>query len=173
MNFFKKVLDFLNFCVIIKISPRYLDILNRWVIKLDKNIPLHEKLRILRAKNNITQDVAAEELHISRTCLSNYERGSRVPDVETLIAMAEYYKAEPGYLFQNKKTEHKAAKCSETSGSDSYKANGVWHNLNDNINISQMPLSSKIALHSFYKYLNYCDNRMKKKDRENENYGRK
>ena len=129
---------------------------------MDKDLSLHEKLRLLRLEKNVTQDVAAEEMHITRACLSNYERGLRVPDVETLAAMEEYYGAEEGYLFPVKRSFSSTNKMNETSAGEFYKVNGKVHNLNDSINISKMPLSSKIALHSFYEYLNYCDSKMKK-----------
>lgn len=136
---------------------------------MDKNIPLHEKIRFLRLKNNITQDVAAEELYISRACLSNYERGLRTPGVETLSVMEKYYNAEPGYLFPEKYGgSQEFIKLCESAGGKCDKLKAIMQ-LHKNINISRLSVSSVIAIGNFCEYLSYCNEKNNNMEGEDKN----
>lgn len=55
------------------------------------NIQLVENLRRLRADHNYTQKEISDRLNISRQAYSNYETGKRVPDIDTLMRLAEIY----------------------------------------------------------------------------------
>lgn len=66
----------------------------------DKNINrlMHESgfnisknLKLLRREKNVTQKEVAQHLNIDVTTLSHYETGIRMPDIDTLIALARYY----------------------------------------------------------------------------------
>ena len=48
-----------------------------------------KNIRLLRTKQNITQDELAEQLFVSRQTISNYETGRSRPDVDTLIRISE------------------------------------------------------------------------------------
>ena len=48
-------------------------------------------LRNLRKKRKMTQENLAEIFHISQTSVSKYERGEAVPDLETVVKMADYF----------------------------------------------------------------------------------
>ena len=50
-----------------------------------------DKLRQARIDCGMTQEEVAEELHIKRVNLSNYETGRREPDLETLAQLANLY----------------------------------------------------------------------------------
>ncbi|MBS6397260.1 MAG: helix-turn-helix transcriptional regulator [Clostridiales bacterium] len=52
---------------------------------------LAETLRELRIHCGMTQGILAGELNISRQTYSNYESGSRLPDLETACRIAEYH----------------------------------------------------------------------------------
>ena len=43
-----------------------------------------KRLKELREKHNLTQEELAKELNVSRTTISNYENGSRSPDIEMI-----------------------------------------------------------------------------------------
>ncbi|MBQ3118952.1 MAG: helix-turn-helix transcriptional regulator [Clostridia bacterium] len=45
-----------------------------------------EKIRILRKKSGLTQNAFGARVHLSRSCIANYEAGRRFPGVE----VAEY-----------------------------------------------------------------------------------
>lgn len=55
------------------------------------NIQLIENLRRLRADSNLTQQQLSKKLNISRQAYSNYETGLRVPDLCTVILLADFY----------------------------------------------------------------------------------
>lgn len=53
---------------------------------------LCEKLKQIRKENNLTQQQLADELCLSRTVITKYERGHRVPNLDTLILISNYFK---------------------------------------------------------------------------------
>ena len=59
---------------------------------------LPERLRELRGKLNYTQQKVADDLHISRKLLSNYECGTREPDIDMLQTLATYYFVSIDYI---------------------------------------------------------------------------
>ena len=52
---------------------------------------IHSNLRQLRLARGMTQEQAAEQLHLTRQAISSYESGRTRPDVETLLRFAELY----------------------------------------------------------------------------------
>lgn len=59
------------------------------------------RLIYLRKQKGYTQYEVAEILNISRSSLSKYERGDRVPNIETLIQLANLYDVSCDYLLCN------------------------------------------------------------------------
>ena len=55
------------------------------------------RLRQLREEKDLKQTTVADELHISRTTLSNYEAGM-TPSIENAIALARYYRVSLDYI---------------------------------------------------------------------------
>lgn len=45
----------------------------------------------LRQRHNLTQKQLCRELNIGRSTYSYFETGTRTPDIETLMVIAEYY----------------------------------------------------------------------------------
>lgn len=52
---------------------------------------LNDKIREARKKLGYTQKKVAREVGISNTALSNYEKGYREPDLETIKRLAKFY----------------------------------------------------------------------------------
>lgn len=52
---------------------------------------LATNLRVLRAKKHVRQREVADAVSIEQTALSQYENGIRVPSIETVIRLADYY----------------------------------------------------------------------------------
>lgn len=50
---------------------------------------ISKNIRLLRLKQNITQDELAEKLFVSRQTISNYETGRSRPDIDTLMRISE------------------------------------------------------------------------------------
>ena len=59
---------------------------------------LPERLRELRQKMGRTQHQVADDLQISRKLLSNYECGTREPNIDMLHSLALYYFVSVDYL---------------------------------------------------------------------------
>ena len=57
-----------------------------------------KNIRLLRTAQNITQDQLAENLHVTRQTVSNYETGKSQPDIETIVRLAEALQADPNTL---------------------------------------------------------------------------
>lgn len=55
-------------------------------------------LRALRNKNNLTQSALAGKLGLTKSVISAYENGLRMPSYDVLISMARYFKVSTDYL---------------------------------------------------------------------------
>lgn len=55
-------------------------------------------LRALRKLHGYTQDELAKSINTSRSCISNYESGLRLPDSTTLTLMADVFNVSADYL---------------------------------------------------------------------------
>lgn len=64
---------------------------------LDKN-KLAERLRMERARKNVTQAEVATATGTTSVAICNYECGKRVPTLKKLEALAEYYGVTTDYL---------------------------------------------------------------------------
>lgn len=66
----------------------------------------NEQLRKLRQKKNVSQQVVADYLNITKQAYSLYELGKREPDFETLLKLGEFFNVSTDYLLRgNVKTE--------------------------------------------------------------------
>ena len=52
---------------------------------------LSEKISVIRKMNDLSQEQFAEELSVSRQAVSKWETGASVPDIKTLIKIADLY----------------------------------------------------------------------------------
>ncbi|WP_411678724.1 helix-turn-helix domain-containing protein [Clostridium thailandense] len=57
-----------------------------------------ERLKELREAKGLTQSQLSKELNIGRASVSNYELGSRIPDIDILVRMSEYFDVTTDYL---------------------------------------------------------------------------
>ena len=56
------------------------------------------KLKTLRIQNNYTQEQLAKRLSLTKSVISAYETGLRMPSYETLIAISRIFKVTTDYL---------------------------------------------------------------------------
>ncbi|MBR2432205.1 MAG: helix-turn-helix transcriptional regulator [Clostridia bacterium] len=56
------------------------------------------RIKDLREDNDITQAEIAEYLHIKQNTYSQYESGKRQISIDTLVALAKYYKTSTDYI---------------------------------------------------------------------------
>lgn len=59
---------------------------------------LNEKIRELRCAYGISQVKLAEELGVSKQCVSNWENDNVQPSIDMLVRMAKYFKVSCDYL---------------------------------------------------------------------------
>lgn len=57
-----------------------------------------EKLRMLRDKQNWSQETLAKLMKMHHSTISRYERGKNIPDYQTLLQFAEVFKIDKDYL---------------------------------------------------------------------------
>ncbi len=57
----------------------------------ERDMTIGEKLQARRKELNLTQEAAAQQLHVSRQAISNWETGKNYPDLETIIAISDVY----------------------------------------------------------------------------------
>ena len=74
------------------------------------NIQLANNLKYLRKKHHLKQDDVRIMLNISRQAYSNYERGNRTPDLDSLLFLADFYKV----------TLNDLVLCNLSGGSESF-----------------------------------------------------
>lgn len=63
-----------------------------------KKTILMERLVMLRTSKDLKQSDIKDALHLSREAYSTYERGTRLPNLDTLSLIADYYKVSTDYL---------------------------------------------------------------------------
>ena len=56
------------------------------------------RLKELRIKKNIKQQDLAKALNITKQSVSNWENNKRLPDINTLIQLADFYNCSLDYL---------------------------------------------------------------------------
>jgi len=70
---------------------------------------ISKKLKLLRETHNLTQEELASKLKLSRSAISNYESGTRTPDIETLYSICNFYNITLDSFFSDD-TVHKVEK---------------------------------------------------------------
>ena len=60
-------------------------------VKKKKKMAFPEKLKSLRLKHKLTQTGLGEKLYVSRSTISNYEKGKFEPNIQTLIEMSKLF----------------------------------------------------------------------------------
>lgn len=68
-------------------------------------LTIADKLKALRSKKGVNQDIAAEACEISRIGLARYETGQRVPRAEIVSRLADYYGVTVDYLLGREDAE--------------------------------------------------------------------
>lgn len=61
-------------------------------------VSLGDKLKMLRKKNNLTQQQVAERLNVSKAVVSSYELSNRSPSFQTLVKIANLYNVTTDFL---------------------------------------------------------------------------
>ena len=67
---------------------------------LRRELPIGERLRYMRRQRALTQEQVAAMLGLNRTAYTHYENGVNMPDILTLVRLAEAYALSPGELVE-------------------------------------------------------------------------
>lgn len=62
-----------------------------------------KRLKELRINNKITQQELGDIINVSKVSISGYEKGTRIPSLDTLIELANYFKVSIDYLIGREK----------------------------------------------------------------------
>jgi repressor LexA len=57
-----------------------------------------ERLKTLRTAAHLSQEELSVKLKVSRSCIGNYEQGKRLPDIEDLEQIADFFNVDMDYL---------------------------------------------------------------------------
>ena len=57
-----------------------------------------ERLKKLRKERNLSQDNVGQSLNIGGRTIGNYESGERLPSLDTLVKLADFYEVSMDYL---------------------------------------------------------------------------
>ncbi len=61
-------------------------------------VDFDDRLKTLRIQNNLTQEQLAHRLGLTKSVISAYETGSRMPSYDTLITISRIFKVTTDYL---------------------------------------------------------------------------
>lgn len=70
---------------------------------------LGTRIKEMRRSFGWSQDALADKLGTTRSCIGNYEQGTRKPDYETLEQLAELFNVDASYLTGKQDTHRKYA----------------------------------------------------------------
>lgn len=59
---------------------------------------MNTRLKELREDNDLTQEQCAKIAYISKNSYIRYERGERIPPLDTIVLFAKYYKTSIDYI---------------------------------------------------------------------------
>ena len=59
---------------------------------------LAQRIKELRIENNYNQGELAKLCNVKQSCVSKWERGETLPDVEIIIALAQLFNVSTDYL---------------------------------------------------------------------------
>lgn len=71
---------------------------------------VHDRIRALREKEGINREMFAKKIGVTYAALSKYETGSRAPDYDTLIKIADYFNVTTDYLLGRNEIKNKPQK---------------------------------------------------------------
>lgn len=65
-----------------------------------RDMKVNDKLKALRVESGLTQKELADKLNIGQTTVTSYENSTRTPQMESLIAYADYFKCSLDFLVE-------------------------------------------------------------------------
>ena len=88
-------------CLFVVVSAVERDIMDTHLYSYTNSNAFTDKLRYLREQAHMTQGEVARSLHCTRQAYSNYERGTRMPDLNSVQELAELFSVSLDYLLRD------------------------------------------------------------------------
>ncbi len=109
-----------------------------------------EKIKRIRKWKGMTQQEVADKLRVSRSCVANYENGSREPDLAIVRKLAEFYDVRVEDLMGNKTVRNmiEGLRRKEIPGQLEEKIMKQ-----KTLDLKPLDAASRVAILNFYKYL--------------------
>ena len=107
---------------------------------------LQDILVELREERGLTQLQLSNLLHVSNSSISAYETGARLPSIETLVDLANFYGVTPDYLLGFEKTAYFPSTLSE----EFVHGTSMFSML---MKLSKLTLEQKIVINLIVKYM--------------------
>ena len=116
-----------------------------------KNETFGIRLKKLRKLSNLSQTQLAKDLCVSRSCISNYERGFRYPDYDMIKRIAEYFGIFIDYLAVT--SDLQEFPIEKDKMSEYNEILNIIDCYEDKIDISGIPVNKKIAIAEYVKFI--------------------
>ena len=116
-----------------------------------------DRIRKVRYAHKLTQQQMADQLHITRSCLANYERGTRQPPLELLNDIARIFQVDLDYLLGNTSNPMKENLMAELFSATRYISK------DGRLDISTLTPTHKIVAVEFINYLKTTERKEKSK----------
>lgn len=116
-----------------------------------------DRIRKVRYAYKLTQQQMAAQLHVTRSCLANYERGTRQPPIEFLRYLAKEFQVDLDYLLGNSCSPLKEHLITELFSSTRYISK------DGRIDVSMLTPTHKIFAVEFVNYLRITERKEKSK----------
>ena len=87
----------------------------------------NQRLKELRLKANLSQQLLADRIGISKSSINMYERGEREPGIETLEAFADFFNVDMNYLIGY------SSQTSQLLNDDEYRLISAYRQVSDEI----------------------------------------
>ncbi len=62
---------------------------------------LYERLKLLRKRNNLSQNALAKKMGVTRATVNAWEMGISFPNAQSLMVLAKFFKVSVDYLLGN------------------------------------------------------------------------
>jgi len=112
---------------------------------------LASRLKALRRESGKSQETLARELGISRSCLANYENGTRMPDCDMLIRIANLFHVLTDYLIM--RTDHRSPELSMDELNETIRLKNYIKAYEAGLDITKLAPEGQMILLNYYSYL--------------------
>lgn len=110
------------------------------------------RIKEIRVLRNKTQSEMAEELHMSRSCLTNYECGIRTPSLESTYEMANNLDVDIGFLMGSNALPEDIEEFSLNT-----KKLNKYLNKKSQLNLSSLSIFYKVIMVELFKFFSAKD----------------